>query len=599
VAKEVIVVMCDCHTKEQMESQIAHAFAERGISKRRTRLGWDVICRVGDPRDVQDLQRVGAQHARAVVVQAKPDLEKSRGMAIRTLMALRFVLYTCQSKPAWDDLRVVVELNQPSKVVATAAFTAPNNDTVVFPQDLSVFLRGLLFACLGQPGLAQVQMELMSFEGAAMKFRKASALGMAQCRVSEAALLWEDAVFLGVQPAAMGRARASGAGERISERTESGLLQDPDYEIQPDDTVIFLCAASMPKPARVQAETLGTTLEDSDLLLQGQKRASVGELRVLICGWRPEWDEPETLLTMLQELAQDVSTSMLVHFACRRDEARFGRLMAGVLEMSEGSMAQSRSVQLDFGRAAEESETGEPAWILNGQCTITHSQWEDDVFEDLDDVVTKRHYNEAIIIAPPVVENGAEVERDPSSKDTWLICVMLMLRRLQKEHDQEPMHVIAENALDATAKLAITPAETKDGLQRVPDFVNTQAIKARALCQVLAYPEMGEVLTDLYSKAKGSPFMVLVCAGTFQLIGREMTFAQTTRHVLAFQPKDGLASDVILGIRSAAKDDREMMPPNQSDRHLFRPGDTLIIITRRATSPEKYDWLIKRVKDLS
>jgi hypothetical protein len=507
-------------------------------------------------------------------------------MTIRTLMALRFVLYTCRSQPAWDDLRIVVEMNRPSKMVATAAFDSPDGDTIVYPQDLSVFLRGLLFSCLGQPGLAQVQMELMSFEGAAIKFRKASTLNMSWRSVSEAALLWEDAVFLGVQSAEARLADPTG------ERVQSGLLQDPSYEIQPDDMVIFLCATSMPKPARARAEAAAAALDRHARYLDSEGKEPEGketvavksELCVLICGWRSSWDLPEKMLGVLEELAHDVRSSMLVNFVCRRDQERFGECMRAVLEESDGRVVETR-----------ESGTGEAAWIFNETCTITHTQWDDDVFDGLEEVVKERQYDEAIIIPPPVTVNGEEVQRDPWSKDTWLICVMLMLRRLQIEQNQKPMHVIAENALDATAKYC-APPEKKEGIQRVPDFVNAMAIKARALCQVLAYPEMGELLSDLYSKASGSPVMMLVGAETFQLIGRELTFGQTTRQVLSLQPEDSLASDVLLGIKPVAGSSNMMMPPKQSDRYCFQPGDALIIITRRANSPEKYEDVIKRCR---
>ena len=47
---------------------------------------------------------------------------------------------------------------------------------------------------------------------------------------------------------------------------------------------------------------------------------------------------------------------------------------------------------------------------------------------------------------------------------------------------------MGENALDATSLLALAPTTTdaKDGTHTVPDFVNTQAIYARALTQVRA-----------------------------------------------------------------------------------------------------------------
>ncbi|CAK0796409.1 unnamed protein product [Prorocentrum cordatum] len=282
-AQRPIIVMCNTLTKEEMENAIAHAFQERGICALRTRLGCDVVCRVGDPRSVVDLRRVCVQQAHAVVVQAGEgaDTEKSTGASIRTLMALRFALYTCQAAPAWDDLRIVVEMNQPSKVVSAAAFDAPGGGTVVHPLDLSVFLDSLLFACLGQPGLAQTQMELMSFESAAIKFRKAADLNVAHRKVSEATMLWEDAVFVGVQAREAKLAAARGEG------VESGLLPGASYEIQPDDTVLFLCRSSMPTPAARRAEAEGVASESPFPYGQEQQASFVlrrREIRVLICG---------------------------------------------------------------------------------------------------------------------------------------------------------------------------------------------------------------------------------------------------------------------------------------------------------------------------
>ena len=63
VVKSRIVVLCKDHTKADMTDRIERAFQQRGLSPKQTRVGWDVIFRVGDPTDPQDLRMVGAHNA--------------------------------------------------------------------------------------------------------------------------------------------------------------------------------------------------------------------------------------------------------------------------------------------------------------------------------------------------------------------------------------------------------------------------------------------------------------------------------------------------------------------------------------------------------
>jgi|AntAceMinimDraft_5_1070358.scaffolds.fasta_scaffold70459_2 hypothetical protein len=88
-------------TKSVMNERIEHIFAERGVSQQGNRVGWDFICRVGDPTSVTDLLRVSAMSATAVVTMMtaedkRQDQESSgaviNGATIRTLLALRSLL---------------------------------------------------------------------------------------------------------------------------------------------------------------------------------------------------------------------------------------------------------------------------------------------------------------------------------------------------------------------------------------------------------------------------------------------------------------------------------------------------------------------------
>ena len=101
---------------------------------------------------------------------------------------------------------------------------------------------------------------------------------------------------------------------------------------------------------------------------------------------------------------------------------------------------------------------------------------------------------------------------------------MLLLRRVHADlPDQPPLHVVGENSLDATAVLALGPTSKRC---MVPDFVNTQAIYARALAQALAYPVMAPAISQLFMVEKDSPQLVLHPAGTEFLPEGRWSFAQ-------------------------------------------------------------------------
>merc|ERR1719218_351965 len=100
-----------------MNDRITHAFNERGISPLKTRVGWDVICRVGNPCDPQDLRKVGAHTAVgiAVMMNEKDFAEDSaygcsNSATFRTVLALRHVLFAGEHNSPWDNLRIVVPL---------------------------------------------------------------------------------------------------------------------------------------------------------------------------------------------------------------------------------------------------------------------------------------------------------------------------------------------------------------------------------------------------------------------------------------------------------------------------------------------------------
>merc|ERR1711871_1820116 len=76
IANNNIVLLCNNKTKEEMHTLIQNTLDERGIKASRTKIGQNIVCRVGDPTNVNDLLRVGADKASTILVQVTKSDEK-------------------------------------------------------------------------------------------------------------------------------------------------------------------------------------------------------------------------------------------------------------------------------------------------------------------------------------------------------------------------------------------------------------------------------------------------------------------------------------------------------------------------------------------
>ena len=74
-------------------------------------------------------------------------------------------------------------------------------------------------------------------------------------------------------------------------------------------------------------------------------------------------------------------------------------------------------------------------------------------------------YDSAICLGSVV---GKSLSKE--ARDSRMLTMLLVLKKFQKS---KPMHIIAENMMDQTAALALTPMAS-DGSSREPDFINTQ-----------------------------------------------------------------------------------------------------------------------------
>ena len=84
------------------------------------------------------------------------------------------------------------------------------------------------------------------------------------------------------------------------------------------------------------------------------------------------------------------------------------------------------------------------------------------------------------------------------SADTRVLDILLLLRYLHRRspHANVRLHIVGENQQDETSRLALTPRAAGD--TQPSDFINTQAICARALVLTLAYPIIIDALHALF-----------------------------------------------------------------------------------------------------
>jgi hypothetical protein len=310
-------------------------------------------------------------------------------------------------------------------------------------------------------------------------------------------------------------------------------------------------------------------------------------------------------------MVANATGEMRLHFFCQFEKDDFVKLMADVVEETRRRMdeisnctdlSETDGRRLQTLLQFQESGDSDGEWRCSfpGKPTITivYTCGDAEKVPDLEAIMRENEYDEALLL-PPVGE-----EYTPQAQDTWLMSVMLMIRFFQDKMERErPIHIIAENALDATSKLALAPKlrnmnrAKKCGRGGNPDFVNIHSITARALSQVAAYPDIAPVLRDLYSTDVGEPIMLLVRAEMFGLVGvGKLSFANVTRRVRMMRPQqggDGMGNtpDAILGWRSV--DGVVTMPPCQSDTREFEAGDNVILMTRCATSAAAYEEMLR------
>jgi len=545
VACAPIVLMCNHMEKAEMDAKLEQALLERGISPGRTKVGTDVVCRIGNPTEPHDLLMVGANRAKSILVMMTTEdasiQSESAGLvkcgaSLRTLLALRNVIFgevgpRQNNVDAGSRLRVVVQLESSSETIEAAKFVGPDGSDAVQCLDMTSFVNTLMFNCASLPGLSSVLMDLMSFEGFGFRSKDASRLGLVGRNIGSCALIWTDAVICGVVDTRM----------RLDENQahpQHGLACDPDRIITECDRVIFVAESTFPRAAKV-ADT-----EKVAPLRNTRKTVVHNHEDILVCGWRHAWsNDPKRLAARIDGLAYGLGLGSCIVFLNSLSGEDFDDLM------NKGGFKR-----------------GVNGLWMKHDVSLKHEQGDATDIDTLRKVLSAGVFECAVVLGTVA---GSEA-MSATTQDSRVLSIMCLLRQVNEELGRESdMHIVAENLHDSAAMLALQPRHTS-----LPDFVNTQGIYARALVQALSYPVMHTALKQLFQEQSGMPRLSLVPVGHGLFALGPATFAQITVALMRRHP-----GAVCLGYM-LGKGGSIVYAPAPEDAHDYQEGDMLIIIQR-------------------
>lgn len=304
-----IVILAD-RDKVDMEDDIRAKFPDTKNTR--------VICRSGDPLDLDDLAVVDPHGARSIVVLA-PETDKPDIHVIKSVLAIT-------NNPERRDgaYHVVAEIRDPRNLEAAHLV---GGDEAVFVQGEDLIARVTAQTCR-QSGLSVVYTELLDFDGAEIYFADAAPL---------AGQTYRQALSAYEESAVMGLMRASGEVLLNPPMTTRIAAGDQVIAISEDDDTLVLSKAMPPAPDRAA-------------LAHGTKAEPRPE-RTLILGFN------EKTVAVIRELDNYVAPGSEIVVVCRRDGAHEklktlgGKLVRQRLRAADGDLG-SRAV-LDAVKATE------------------------------------------------------------------------------------------------------------------------------------------------------------------------------------------------------------------------------------------------------
>ena len=231
------------------------------------------------------------------------------GATLTTLLGLRHIML--KNKPSgdagWKDFRCVIHTETNVTIPGTgkdymegAKFTNNIGQDVVHLVDLRAFVNTLMLTCTAQPGLSAVFLELLSFEGVSFRSKAASQLGVVGMKIKDMRYRYNKAIVAGVVST---KARLNPQ----KPQKEHGMACDAEWTITEDDRIVLISDTISPKVWDGKGPAANRKiLPGSDKLMgeHGEQRRLPFD--IMVCGWRPEWNNATRFAARVEALARSL-----------------------------------------------------------------------------------------------------------------------------------------------------------------------------------------------------------------------------------------------------------------------------------------------------
>ncbi len=276
--KDPCIVILSERDKIELEDEIRAKFP----TTKNTR----VICRSGNPLDLDDLAVVDPHSARSIIVLAPEGVDNPDIHVIKSVLAV-----TNNPARKQDAYHIVAEVHDPRNLEA-AALVGGNEAIYVQGEDL--IARVTAQTCR-QSGLSVVYTELLDFDGAEIYFKPEPALAGRSYR--EVIAAYEDSTVMGLM-------RGSDGAVLINPPMDTAFsANDQVIAITEDDDTLVLRSDA------------GGGLPDMSALSNRQRLPSAPE-RILILGWNGKAQ------AIIEELDNYVAPGSETIVICRQDGVR-------------------------------------------------------------------------------------------------------------------------------------------------------------------------------------------------------------------------------------------------------------------------------------
>lgn len=282
-----IVILAD-RDKVEMDDDIRAKFPDTGHLK--------VICRSGDPLDLDDLAVVSPNAARAIVILA-PEEENPDIHVIKSVLAL-----TNNPERRSDPFHIVAEIRDHRNLEAAELV---GGKEAIYVRGDELIARVTAQTCR-QSGLSVVYTELLDFDGAEIYIKPEPTL---------AGRTYRSIIDAYADSAVIGLVRANGEtliNPPMDTRFDAG---DQVIAISEDDDTLVLSADELARA-------------DHSAIIEASARAPKPE-RTLVLGWNPKGE------AILRELDNYVAEGSETVVMCRRDGVR-----ERLLQLSKGMKRQ-------------------------------------------------------------------------------------------------------------------------------------------------------------------------------------------------------------------------------------------------------------------